>query len=130
MKNTRVVVALTVRGCAALLSDANPQTSPPSGAAQTKSPKEHDRERKDEWADRPGTGFWRSVFAFFLEGFATHGASMYPTAAVSDEAVLTPAGRPRPRSASRTPIATEHGHGPYLITENGDVVEFDRAGIG
>jgi hypothetical protein len=96
-------------------------------AAQTKSPKEHGRERKDEWADRPGTGFWWSVFTFFLEGFATYGASIHPTAAVSVEAVLTAARHPHPRSASRTPIAAGQAHGPYLISENGNIVEFDRA---
>jgi hypothetical protein len=128
MKNTRIVVALAVSGRAAMLSGVNPQTSPPTMVAQTESPKElpNGRERKDGWADRPGTAFWWSVFTFFMEGYATYGASMHPTAAFSVEPVLTATKRPHPWSASRTPIAADYEHGPYLISENGHVVELDR----
>jgi uncharacterized protein YjiS (DUF1127 family) len=77
-------------------------------------------------ADRPATAFWWSVFTFFMEGFAICGASMHPTAAFPVEAVLTAAKRPHPCSARRTPIAAEHERGPYLLSENGNVVELDR----
>jgi hypothetical protein len=51
---------------------------------------------------------------------------MHPTAPFSVEAALTAARRPHPWSASRTPVAAEHEHGPYLISENGNVVGLDR----
>ena len=76
MRNTRIVVGLAVSSLAAMLSGARPQTSPPSMTAQTESPEQvpNGREREDEWADRPGTALWWSVFMFFMEGFATYGA--------------------------------------------------------
>jgi len=95
-------------------------------AAQTKSHKElpNGCEREDECADRRGPALWRSVFTFFMEGFGAYAASMHLTAAFSIEAALIAARRPYP--ASRTPIAAEQEHGPYLISENGNVARLER----
>jgi hypothetical protein len=120
MKNTRIVVASAVSRLS-LLNGASPQISPPTMAGRTEIP--NARKRKDECADRPGTAFWWSVYTFFMEGFATYGASMH---GVSVEAVLTAARHFHPRSASRTPIAAEHERAPYPISENCNVVELDR----
>jgi hypothetical protein len=124
MRNTRIVVASAVSRLAARLNGARPQTSPPAVAAQTESPEQipNGREREDEWADRPGTALWWSVFRFFMEGFATYGAVAH---GVSVEAVLTAARLPHPWSARRTPIAAEHEHDAYPRSENGNVVELD-----
>jgi hypothetical protein len=100
MRNTKIAASRL----AALLSGANPQTSPPTMAVQTKSPKEvsNGREHEDKWADRPGTAFCWSVFTFFMEGFAAYGALMH---GISVEAVLTAARSPYPWSARRTRAA-------------------------
>src|SRR6266404_6366308 len=76
MRNTRIVVGLAASRLTAMLNSARPQTSPPTKAAQTKPPVQVPtrRECEDEWADRPGTTLWWSVFMFFMEGFATYGA--------------------------------------------------------
>jgi len=124
MRNTRIVVGLAASRLTAMLNSARPQTSPPTMAAQTKPPVQVPtrREREDEWADRPGTTLWRSVFMFFMEGFATYGAVAH---GVSVEAVLTAARFPHPWSTRRAPIAAEHEGGPHLRSENSNVVELD-----
>ncbi len=128
MKDTRKVVALAEGRLATMLSEANPEISPPTIATQTTFPKEHSNscEHKDEWAGCPGIAFWQSVFTFFVEGFAVYGASIHWTAAFPVETVPTDANRPHPQPASRTPIAAGHERGPYLISENGNIVELDR----
>jgi hypothetical protein len=114
MKNTKIAVALAASGHAAMPGGANPQTFPPTMAAQTRSPEEppNSLEHEDESADRRGAAFWWWVLTFFVQGFAAYAASMHPTAAYSVEALLTAARRPQPRSAGRTPIAAAHERGP------------------
>jgi hypothetical protein len=128
MRSTKIVVVSAVSRLTAMPGGASLRTSPPTTVVQTKPPKElpNDHEREDKWVDRSVAAFWPSVFTFFMEGFAAYGASMHPTAAFSVEAALTVARRPHPCSASRTPIAAEHEHGPYLISESGNVVGLDR----
>jgi len=127
MKNTRLVVGVAASGQAAM-PGASSQTLSPTMAARIKSTKEfpNGRGRKDKCADHRGTALWRSVFMFFMEGFAAYAAAMHPTVAFSVEAALTAAGYPHPWPASRTPIATEHARGPYLISETGNVVGPER----
>jgi hypothetical protein len=126
MKSTRTVVAVAASAHAAKRGGANRRGFPSTMAAQTRSPKQlpNGREREDECADRPGTALWWSVFTFFMEGFAAYGAAVH---GVSVEAFWTAAKAAHPWSARRTPIATEDEHGLHLISENGNVVEFDRA---
>jgi hypothetical protein len=124
MKNTRSVVGVPASGHAAMPGGASRQTFSSTMAAQIEFP--NDRRRKDEYTDCRGTALWRSVFMFFMEGFAAYGASMHPTVAFSVETALTAAGYPHPWPASRTPIATEHARGPYLISETRNVVGPER----
>lgn len=124
MKNTRLVVGVSASGLATTSGEANRQTVSSTVAVQTEFP--NDRGREGECTDRRGTALWRSVFMFFMEGFAAYAASMHPTVAFSVEASLTAAGYPHPWPASRTPIATEHARGPYLISETRNVVRPER----
>lgn len=128
MKNTKIVVALAASGQAAMPGGANRQTFPPTMVAQTRPSKElpSGRERNDQSADRRGTALWRSVFMFFMEGFAAYAASMHPTVAFSVEAALIAARLPHPWSASRMPAAAGHERGPYLISETGNIVGRER----
>jgi hypothetical protein len=114
MKNTKLAVAPAASGHAAMPGSANRQKSPPTMAAQTRSPEEspNSREHEDESAYRRAAAFWWWVLTFFVQGFAAYAASMHPTAAYSVEALLTAARRPQPRSAGRTPIAAAHEQGP------------------
>ena len=123
MKSTRTVVAVAASAHAAKRGGANRRGFPSTMAARTGSSKElpDGRERED---DRPSTALWRSVFMFLMEGFAAYGAAVH---GVSVEAFWTAAKAAHPWSARRTPIATEDEHGLHLISENGNVVEFDRA---
>ena len=112
MRNERTVVAPPISEHAAMLSNANAQTSPPAEPAQTRFPKELPNSRgcEHERSDRPGTeSFWWSVFTFFMEGFAIYGASMQ-AGAVPIEAVLSATKHPR-SPTSHTPMAAEHEHG-------------------
>jgi len=81
MKSTRIVVAGTASGHAAIPGGANCQIFASPMAAQTKPPKElrNGREREDEGADRRGVALWRSAFRFFVEAFAAYAASMHPS---------------------------------------------------
>jgi hypothetical protein len=122
MKTTRIVAAVPASGYASMRGGANRQSFPSTMAARTRSPKQpaNGREHEDESTDRSVTALWRSVFTFFMEGFAAYGAAVH---GVSVEALLTAAKTAHPWSARRTPIATEDEHGLHLISENGNVVE-------